>query len=810
MGFLSQRSVSIRTILGLMIGLMGLLGLLLAIAAGNIHRNLVIENQQQALTELVKLKSEDFLQTLENHARDLAVALQSDQAFRNAFVKHDKARMESELSHQFHQYFVTANILTLTRLVAFDLDFGVVADVSAEGSSPTGIASPCPHLIETARQRVGPLRTRVLGEICTLEGKPIQMVIVAIGGLRPIGYLAVIVDPLPTLKGIEKALNMPVKIGYPEHERTYVSAAWPPTNKMKDVMVARHSVISADGRDALYVSVLSDYRKLHLRLRDAQIALTLIASAMTLAFIFVALLVFRQTTVKPLRQLTEQLRHVGRDRKNLLGLVGADGASEIKELAVNFNQMASELGDLYETLEQMAFYDGLTSLPNRNRFHEKLSALVKSSQADGKPFAVLLMDLDRFKAVNDTLGHHVGDELLREVGARLRKTLAFLSLQYTHSEKVVCQDKRCLIARIGGDEFAALLPNITSPEYAIGFAQTLIRILEEPCVIGEYKLRLASSIGLAFYPQHGSDQNTLMRRADLAMYFAKSTRRGYSIYESSLDEAGLLHLSLESDLNRAIECDELFLEYQPQIDLISGVVTGAEALVRWMHPERGMIPPVEFIPMAEQTGIIQRLMEWVLRRALRDCGVWQETGFSFGVSVNLSPINLHHPEIGDVIGRSLNAYPVCEGSLILELTESAVMGDPEYAIRVLDRLAAAGIGISIDDFGTGHCSLSYIKKLPANEIKIDRSFVMDMNQDPNDMVIVRATIGLAHNMGLSVIAEGVEDAATLNNLRALGCDKAQGYHIARPLPMAALLEWLDSYQEKMAMDAQRAKAQGQI
>ncbi|MBU2477623.1 MAG: EAL domain-containing protein [Gammaproteobacteria bacterium] len=801
--------MSIRTILGLLIGLMGLLGLLLAIAAGNIHRNLVIENQQQALTELVKLKSEDFLKTLENHARDLAVALQSEQAFRNAFEKRDKASMESELSQQFHQYFVTANILTLTRLVAFDLDFGVVADVSPEGPSPAGVASPCPHLIETASHRAGPLRTRVLGEICTLEGKPIQMVLVAIGGLRPIGYLAVIVDPLPTLKGIEQALNMPVKIGYPQHERTYVSSAWPPPSNMDDVMVAKHTITSADGHEALYVSVLSDYRELHLRLRDTQIALTLIASAMTLAFIFVALLVFRQTTVKPLRQLTEQLRNVGRDRKNLLGLVGADGVSEIKELAVNFNQMASELGDLYETLEQMAFYDGLTSLPNRNRFHEKLSALVKSSQEDGRPFAVLLLDLDRFKSVNDTLGHHIGDELLREVGARLRKTLAFLSLQDIHGVKNTDQDKRCLIARIGGDEFAALLPDLSSTEYAIGFAQTLIRILEEPCVIGEYKLRLASSIGLAFYPQHGSDQNTLMRRADLAMYFAKSTRRGYSIYESSLDEAGLLHLSLESDFNRAIECDELFLEYQPQIDLRSGVVTGVEALVRWMHPERGMIPPIEFIPMAEQTGSIQRLMEWVLRRALRDCGEWQGNGFDFGVSVNLSPINLHHPEIGDVIGQSMRAYPVRDGSLMLELTESAVMGDPEYAIRVLDRLATAGIGISIDDFGTGHCSLSYIKKLPANEIKIDRSFVMDMNQDPNDMVIVRATIGLAHNMGLSVIAEGVEDAATLKNLRALGCDKAQGYHIARTLPMAALIEWLDAYQEKLALDAQRVKAQGQ-
>lgn len=803
MGFLSQRSVSIRTILGLMIGLMGLLGLLLAIAAGNIHRNLVIENQQQALSELVKLKSVDILQTVESHARDLGVALQAEEGFRSAYDDRDKLEIERQLEDQFHQYFVTANILQLIGLVVFDLDYEIVADKSAKDTIPDNATALCPHLIATAKQRTGPIRSRVLGQICLIEEIPYQIVLVPIGGLLPRGYLAVIADPIPALQEIEKALNMPVKIGYPGHERSYVSSAWPPPTHMRDVMVARHVIQAGDGQAGLFVSVLSDYRQLHARLRDARNALMLVASAMTLGFIVVALMVFRQTTVKPLRQLTAQLRNVGRDRKNILGLIGAEGASEIKALAVNFNQMASELGELYETLEQMAFYDGLTSLPNRNRFHEKLSALVKGGQTDGKPFAVLLMDLDRFKAVNDTLGHHIGDELLREVGARLRKSMAVLSLQETSAK--LGQDKRCLIARIGGDEFAVLLPDLSHPDYAVGCAQTLLRILEEPCIIGDYKLRLASSIGLAFYPQHGTDQNTLMRRADLAMYYAKSTRRGYSIYEACLDEGGLLHLALESDLNRAIESDELFLEYQPQIDLKTGAVTGVEALVRWMHPERGTVPPAEFIPLAEQTGAVQRLMEWVLRRALSDCSDWQSQGYTFGVSVNLSPINLHHPNILDVIKQSLNASRVLNGSLVLELTESAVMGDPDYAIRVLGNLAATGIGISIDDFGTGHCSLNYIKKLPANEIKIDRSFVMDMNRDQNDMVIVRATIGLAHNMGHTVIAEGVEDAATLQNLRALGCDKAQGYHIAKPLPMAALLSWLDDHPGFTVDESQRAR-----
>lgn len=247
---------------------------------------------------------------------------------------------------------------------------------------------------------------------------------------------------------------------------------------------------------------------------------------------------------------------------------------------------------------------------------------------------------------------------------------------------------------------------------------------------------------------------------------------------------------MESDLNRAIDTDELFLEYQPQIDLCSGHVCGVEALVRWMHPDKGLIWPADFIPLVEQTGIVQRLTGWVLDRALRDCAEWQREGYGFGVSVNLSPVNLHHPSILKDVSSALGKWHINSRDLTLELTENAVMTDPEHAIRVLGILVSTGINVSIDDFGTGHCSLSYIKKLPVNEIKIDRSFIMEMNGDQNDLTIVRSTIGLAHNMNLKVIAEGVEDATTLGRLRELGCDKAQGYHISRPLPMNALVNWL--------------------
>lgn len=775
-----------------MIGLMGLLGLLLALVAGNINRNLVIENHKAAVVELLRHKATDHLRVLEEHARDLAIAIQSEAKFRSRFDAGDRAGMEAQLEHQFHQYFVTANVLKLEKLIAFDADYIAVSEVMADSAGMLQGSTVCPGLLDIGRQRKGAERARVLSDICTVNGKTYQMVIVGIGGLLPRGYLAVIVDPVPELLNIGSALGMPIKVGFAGGKDATASDDWPAPDVMKEVMVADYAISGRTGTTVLTIATLSDQRKLFAELRSARVLLTIAVTVMTLAFVSIALYVFRQTTVRPLRNLTAQLRLVGRDRLNLLGAIGAQGVVEIQELAVNFSQMATELGELYETLESMAFYDALTGLPNRNRFHERLAGLVDDARGNAHPFGLLLMDLDRFKSVNDTLGHHIGDELLREVGRRLKNAMSMLKLSEGDATRNRSMDRGCLIARIGGDEFAALIPELRSTEHAIGIAQALIRALEEPCLIGEYKLSLGSSIGIALYPQHGTDQNTLMRRADLAMYHAKSTRRGYSLYQSSLDEQTLQQLALESDLNRAIDQDELFLEYQPQMDLSGGEVCGVEALVRWMHPEKGLIPPGDFIPLAEQSGIMQRLTAWVLERALSDCAEWQRAGYGFGVSVNISPVNLHHPGILKLISSTLDKWRVSNSDLTLELTESAVMTDPEYAVRILGILVTAGVNISIDDFGTGHCSLSYIKKLPASEIKIDRSFVMDMNTDHNDMMIVRSTVGLAHNMGLTVIAEGVEDLATLDNLRLLGCDKVQGYHIARPLPMNALMNWLDS------------------
>lgn len=793
MRWLPRGPLSIRTIIGLMIGLMGLLGLVLALFTGNIHRNLVVENQRASLVSLIDLKITDLLDGTEAHARDLGVALQTDAMLRKAFDARDRAALERTLERQFHQYFVTANVLKLERLIVFDADYRLLAQAVADEAVAADGDPVCPGLVERARGRDGPRRAQVIADLCPSFAGAMQMVIVPLGGLWPKGYLAVVVDPLPTLLSLETVLGMPLRIREPGvAAAAFRSPDWPEAETLQDALIAETTVADAERQPLLEVAVANDYRQLHAQLRGARQALMLAAALMTLAAITVALLIFRNTTVKPLRLLAAQLRHVGHDRSSLLGAVPPRGAAELQALASDFNRMATELNDVYATLESMAFLDGLTGLPNRNRFHERLAALVSGAAAAQRPFALLLMDLDRFKAVNDTLGHHVGDELLREIGARLRAAVTALN----GSHACIHDDgEGCVVARIGGDEFAALLSCMCTSAEAERTARLFLEAIEGPCLIAGHRLMLGASIGIACYPEHGGDVHTLMRRADLAMYHAKGTRAGYALYEAVLDESGLVHLNLEGDLLRAMDRDELFVEYQPQIDVRSGEVVGVEALVRWLHPEQGHLGPDVFIPVADKTGIIQRLTEWVLNRALCDCAVWQREGFGFGVSVNLSPLNLHHPYMMKVVTEALEAWQVAAASLTLELTESGVMADPEYAIQVLGALADAGVGISIDDFGTGHCSLSYIKKLPAGEIKIDRSFVADMGTDANDRVIVRSTIGLAHNMGLTVVAEGVEDHAILGELEALGCDRAQGYCISRPLLLGALLGWLQGRRE---------------
>jgi diguanylate cyclase (GGDEF)-like protein len=428
-----------------------------------------------------------------------------------------------------------------------------------------------------------------------------------------------------------------------------------------------------------------------------------------------------------------------------------------------------------EEIQHRAYYDELTGLPNRALFRDRIEQAILAAGREKRAPVVMLLDVDRFKEINDALGHETGDQLLRELGERLRAQLR------AHET----------LARLGGDEFGILLPS-AGVEHAVASAERVHSALEAPFPIGGLPLEVAVSLGVAAYPEHGDDADALLQHADVAMYLAKGAHVGTAVYDAEQDENDADRLALAGELRRAIDEGELVLYYQPKADLRSGRIVGAEALVRWQHPERGLIPPNDFIPIAERTGLIKPLSRHVVAAALLQCAAWNAAGLELNVSVNLTIPDLLDLELPDRIADRLAETGVRPEQLELEVTESTILADPFGVRQVLNRLNEMGLRLAIDDFGTGYSSLAYLKRLPVQTIKIDRSFVMEMCEDASDATIVRSTVDLGRNLGLDVVAEGVETEEVWNALRDLGCTLAQGYLIGKPMPAAALTALLEA------------------
>lgn len=420
-------------------------------------------------------------------------------------------------------------------------------------------------------------------------------------------------------------------------------------------------------------------------------------------------------------------------------------------------------------------HDALTDLPNRALLHDRLDRSLTAAQNENGRLALLLMDLNQFKEINNTLGHYNGDLLLKQMAVRLGSVIR----------------EPASIARTGGDEFAVLLPRIDGVEDAIQITRKLHKAMEAPFALEKgLSLGIQIGIGIALFPEHGSDADTLLQRAHVAMNVAKQDKNNYVIYDTKFDQYSPQRLTLMGELRHAIEHDELVLHYQPKFDIKTRSVTEVEALVRWQHPRHGLMFPTEFIPLAERTGLIKSLTLWVLKRALQQIRTWGQSGSAINVAVNLSAQDLLNLELPDIIAGLLASHEVSPEQLVLEITESAIMADHVRALEILTRLAGMGVRLSIDDFGTGYSSLAYLSKLPVSEIKIDQSFVMAMGDNKQDAMIVRATIDLAHNLGLKVTAEGVERAEIFTQLETLGCDAIQGFHISRGLDADAFAGWM--------------------
>ena len=435
---------------------------------------------------------------------------------------------------------------------------------------------------------------------------------------------------------------------------------------------------------------------------------------------------------------------------------------------------STDIREKQAVILHQSLHDHLTDLPNRFLFEDRLEQAVAQARRVGGQTAVMILDINRFKQVNDTLGHDVGDLLIQEFARRLRSTL-----------------RDCdTVSRLGGDEFAVLLP-LSSSQRVQHVAQKIQIAISQPFLLKSTRLTSSIAIGVALYPRHGESADVLLRHADVAVSQGKG-KSGVAFYDEQTDPNSMRALALENDLRAAIEQDMLELHYQPKIEVANSRVCGVEALVRWKHPVHGFISPVEFIPLAERTGLIRQLTRWVVKKGMETAQIWQKAGINLSVAMNLSVWDIQDPDFVQYVLSHMNSLEVLPERLEFEITESTMMADAIRAISTAQRLSSFGITLAVDDFGTGFSSLSYLKKFPVSVLKIDRSFISNILNDSADLTIVRSTIEMAHQMGLKVVAEGVENRDTLHTLQALGCNILQGYHICKPLPLDAFNQWLSA------------------
>ncbi|HUP49422.1 MAG TPA: EAL domain-containing protein [Thermoanaerobaculia bacterium] len=441
---------------------------------------------------------------------------------------------------------------------------------------------------------------------------------------------------------------------------------------------------------------------------------------------------------------------------------------------VAFLRDITETKNQVQLLRQQAMHDSLTGLPNRVMLLDRFERDIDKARQRSSLVALLLMDLDRFKEVNDTFGHHFGDTVLKQVAFRLQNQAGMTET----------------VSRLGGDEFAVLIPDAPDADSIAATARRILNSLEQPFVIEGQVLEVGASIGIALYPAHGTDSRTLLRRADVAMYAAKQAQSGYAFHREDYESRSPDDLSLVVEMRNALEHDEFELYYQPKLHLRSGLVTRVEVLVRWNHPQRGLLAPAAFIPIAERTGLIKPLTDWIFDHAIGQCRAWQDAGAPIHLAINVSAKSLQEQTLPSKLHALLEKWGVEPRFVKIEITESSIMADPAHALAITSLLQSLGIRLSMDDFGTGYSSLTHLRALPIDEIKVDKSFVFGMTTSEADAVIVRTMIDLGHNLGKQVCAEGVEDEETWRMLGTLGCDLAQGYWISRPLPAKTLMEWL--------------------
>lgn len=721
--------------------------------------------------------------TFEENGRQLAqvgAILAADPGFRDALASRNPATITSLLERHGARF--NASVVML-----IDLDNKLLAGSGQEYL--IGKPFPFPELVSAA----GP--TQRASAVVIINSQPYQLVVVPALAPLPIAWVAMgfkIDDKLA--QDMRALTTMRISFLTEQGDRRWnVSASTLPpserdqlSGRMAELVLAQAKDVTMAIHDQEYqtrtitltkhsgervIAVLQQSLKSTLGpFNEMRATLIDLAIASIFASLFGSIVISRNlaSPIKSLAGIVRRLRH-----GDFSPQIDIRREDEIGELASGFVHMRETISTREQKILRLAYLDTLTSLPNRALFNDRLDLAIKAAKRDRNAATILSMDLDRFKHINDALGHPMGDRVLQAVGARLQSLLR----------------ESDTIARLGGDEFAAILPK-AGVEHAREVATKILAALDMPIIIDNQPLDVRASIGIASYPEHGTDPYTIIRHADIAMYVAKRGNLGFAIFQPSEHKTHEDHLTLLGELRRAVAENELVLYFQPKVDLKTGATTQAEALVRWNHPQRGLVPPGDFIPFAEQTGFIRTMTHWIIRRAIRQCGEWQERGINVAISVNICARDLLDPALPELVTSELEQCGVDARWLCMEITENGVMEDPVKSIDTLRLLDKIGIKLAIDDYGTGYSSLSYVKKLPVTELKIDQTFVRNMATDADDAMIVKSTIDLGHNMGMQVVAEGVEDLSIWALLRQMGCDCAQGYCMSKPLPAEKFEQWL--------------------
>ncbi|APW36239.1 GGDEF domain-containing protein [Rhodoferax koreense] len=716
-----------------------------------------------------------------------AAVLSTDFGFRAAVNSHDTETIKSALDNHGDR--------TGAKVAAF-LDTSLKPLAVNDGETTLDAA--------LLRQIATPLQNKDTGsQLAVIGGRPYLFVMVPMRAPVLIGWILMgfpteqaLVDNLYQLSGARMALQAVDSAGPasivmntlpPENLRDLLKAGLGVTEfrSQGDTLIIRHLSLSVIGGE-LDLLLLHSLEQAVGPFNQLQLTLLVITGLGLLLFGLGSAWTARRVTT-PLRSLVEAAERLGEGHydQRMEHMARRD---EIGDLANAFDRMRMNIAISQNEIQQLAYWDRLTRLPNRVRFRDAVKEAIATRQevnlAQRSPLAVVTLNLDRFKHVNDVLGYALGDRLLKAVAERLL-------IQVEHQEAAV-------VARLGGDEFAVLLPTAGAAA-AMAVAQRIVRSFEIPLTYDDQTVDLSASIGIACWPEHAVDVDALLSRAEIAMYTAKRNTTVTQLYDAALDSSSTQTLSLLSELRHAVQNHELRVFLQPKISLKTGEVVAAEALVRWQHPTRGLIPPMAFIPFAEQTGFIRQITLWVFDEVARQWDSLQPAaprGQPLRVAINLSTRDLMDPDFPAKLAVLLATHGASSASFCLEITESAIMDDPLRAETTLNQLSELGFKLSIDDFGTGYSSLAYLKRLPVDELKIDKSFVMGMGNDPDDGKIVRSTIDLAHNLGLNVVAEGVETAAAWELLRELSCDEAQGYHMGKPMPVAEFPAWRERWLQR--------------